>query len=128
MDRRSVVSLAAAVVGGLSAAGCMEAPRNDGHMFQRWAQAVAEIPTDDAEALARDQVRAQQTLARADAAPARITLTSDEAGLRPAMTIDVVDPLELPAARDIGLRAAMTMADAVVGSQQPRLQRAALTQ
>jgi cell division septation protein DedD len=130
MDRRSVVSLAAVVASGLSVSACMEPPRNDGRMFQRWAQAVSEIPTTDEEAVVRDQQRAQQTLARAaDPAPAApalptITLTSEANGLRPAMSIAVVDPLELPNARDMGLRAAMTVADAVAPA---RMQPASLT-
>ncbi len=132
MDRRSVVSLAAVVASGLSVSACMEPPRNDGRMFQRWAQAVSEIPTTDAEAVARDQQRAQQTLARAPtpAAPTRtptVVLRSEASGLRPAMSIAVVDPLELPNARDMGLRAAMTVADAVMGDRPARMQPASMT-
>lgn len=138
MDRRSVVSLAAVVAGGLSVAGCMAPPRNDGQMFQRWAQAVAEIPTTDEEAVARDQARdqargagrAQTTLARAEPAaePVAITLTADQAGLRPAMTINVVDPLELPDARDIGLRAVSGVMDRAMGGERPAtLQRVSMT-
>lgn len=130
MDRRSVVSLAAVVASGLSVSACMEPPRNDGRMFQRWAQAVSEIPTSDEEAVARDQRRAQQTLARADgpAAPApTVVLRSEASGLRPAMSIAVVDPLELPNARDMGLRAAMTVADAVMTERPARMQPASMT-
>ncbi|MBX7249711.1 MAG: SPOR domain-containing protein [Caulobacteraceae bacterium] len=132
MDRRSVVSLAAVILGGLAVSGCMEAPRNDGRMFQRWAQAVVDIPTSDEEALARDRLRARQTLAEADVAASRaapVTLTAEAAGLRPAMTIKVVDPLELPAARDIGLRAAMDAAGSLAGAdRQATVQRASLGQ
>lgn len=130
MDRRSVVSLAAAVASGLSVSACMEPPRNDGRMFQRWAQAVAEIPTSDEEALARDQQRAQQTLARSagPAAPTpTVVLTSAASGLRPAISIAVVDPLELPNARDMGLRAAMTVGDAMMGEGPARVQPASMT-
>lgn len=106
----------------------MEAPRNDGQMFQRWASAVSEIPTDDAQAFARDKVRAVRTLARAETpAGPTITLTADEAGLRPAMSINVVDALELPNARDMGLRTAMSVADSVMGDRQPaRVERTSL--
>ncbi len=108
----------------------MEPPRNDGRMFQRWAQAVSEIPTTDQEAAVRDQRRAQQTIARAagPAAPApTLVLTSEASGLRPAMSIAVVDPLELPNARDMGLRAAMTVADAVISERPARVQPASMT-
>lgn len=108
----------------------MEPPRNDGRMFQRWAQAVAEIPTSEEEALARDQQRAQQTLARSagPAAPTpTVVLTSAASGLRPAISIAVVDPLELPNARDMGLRAAMTVGDAMMGEGPARAQPASMT-
>lgn len=108
----------------------MEPPRNDGRMFQRWAQAVSEIPTTDQEAAVRDQRRAQQTLARAagPAAPApTVVLSSEASGLRPAMSIAVVDPLELPNARDMGLRAAMNVADAVMSERPARVQPASMT-
>ena len=107
----------------------MEPPRNDGRMFQRWAQAVSEIPTTDAQAVERDQQRAQRTLARApiSASTPTFVLTSEASGLRPAMSIAVVDPLELPNARDLGLRAAMTVADAVISERPARVQPASMT-
>jgi hypothetical protein len=130
MDRRSVVSLAAVVASGLSVSACMEPPRNDGRMFQRWAQAVSEIPTTEAQAVARDQERAQQTLAQAPSPgppTPTVLLSSEASGLRPAMSIAVVDPLELPNARDMGLRAAMTVADAVMSERPARMQPASMT-
>lgn len=130
MDRRSVVSLVAVIAGGLSLSACMEPPRNDGRMFQRWAQAVSQIPTSDEQAVARDRQRSQQTLARAPtpAAPTPAVVFSSEAsGLRPAMSIAVVDPLELPNARDMGLRAAMTVADAVMSERPARVQPASMS-
>ena len=130
MDRRSVVSLAAAIASGAVLSGCMEAPRNDGQMFQRWAQAVAEIPTTDEEAAQRDAERARATLARAGQqltdAPGTVTFRAEQAGLRPAMTVTLVDPLELPNARDLGLRGMMDVADAAA-SQRPRIQQASLS-
>jgi cell division septation protein DedD len=107
----------------------MEAPRNDGQMFQRWAEAVAEIPTSDEEALARDRRNARETLARVDTPVALpLTLTAEQAGLRPAMSIQVVDALDLHDARSLGLRAAMTVADSVVGRDRPAtVQPAALS-
>lgn len=133
MDRRSVVSLAAVIAGGAVLSGCMEAPKNDGRMFQRWAQAVSEIPTSDEEAALRDAGRARETLARAAQtaaapadAPGAITFRAEQAGLRPAMTVTLVDPLDLPNARDLGLRGMIDAAD-VTAQGQPRVQRASLT-
>lgn len=135
MDRRSVFRLAALLASGAVLAGCVEAPRNDGRMFQRWAQAVAEIPTTDEEAAVRDAQRARATLAQTDrpapGGPAAdltaqvVAAAAEQAGLRPAMTVDVVDPLELPNARDLGLRGMMTVADAVVGERPAQLVRTA---
>lgn len=132
MDRRSVVSLAAAIASGAVLSGCMEAPRNDGQMFQRWASAVSEIPTTDEEALARDAGRARATLAQvgegaaspADA-PSNFTFRAEQAGLRPAMTVTLVDPLDLPNARDLGLRGMIDAADAP-DLLKPRIQQASL--
>lgn len=129
MDRRSVFRLAALLASGSVLAGCIEAPRNDGRMFQRWAEAVAEIPTTDEEAAARDAERARATLARAgrpvpDNLTAQVVaVAAEQAGLRPAMSVDVVDPLELPNARDLGLRGMMTVADAVVAERPAQLVR-----
>jgi len=102
MDRRSVSRLAAllAVLG--TAPGCMDAPTNDGRMFQRWAQVVADVPTSDEEAFARAG-RAAPIPGAEDKAPG-VTLTAEAMGLRAPIRIDVVDPLELPNARDAGLR------------------------
>lgn len=106
----------------------MEPPRNDGRMFQRWAQAVSEIPTSDEQAVARDQRRGQQARAAKPVEPApTVVLTSAASGLRPAMSIAVVDPLELPNARDMGLRAAMTVADAVMSERPARVQPVSMT-
>lgn len=134
MDRRSVVSLAAVIAGGAVVSGCMEAPKNDGRMFQRWAQAVAEIPTTDEEAAARDANRARETLAhagqevmRSDDAPGSVTFHAEQAGLRPALSVTLVDPLDLPNARDLGLRGMIDVADAMAAEQRPQVQRASMT-
>jgi len=118
MDRRSVSRLAAllAVLG--TAPGCMEAPTNDGRMFQRWAQVVADVPTSDEEAFARAGRAAPKPGAEAKAPG--VTLTAEAMGLRAPIRIDVVDPLELPNARDAGLRTIAGFAE----DAPARLQRA----
>lgn len=131
MDRRSVFRLAAVIASGVVLAGCIESPRNDGQMFQRWAQAVVEIPTSDEEAAVRDATRARETLARnsqpvTDAIASQVVaVAAEQAGLRPAMSVELVDPLEMPNARDLGLRGMMTVADAVTAEPAPRVVRAA---
>ncbi|HYE42339.1 MAG TPA: SPOR domain-containing protein, partial [Caulobacteraceae bacterium] len=52
-------------------------------------------------------------------------LTAEAAGLRAPIRIAVVDPLEMPNSRDMGLRAAFAVASAVAGREEPvRLQQA----
>jgi hypothetical protein len=79
--------LACAAVLGLSACGMVEA---DPHRFEAMAEAVAAIPLDG----------------QASAAPVRMRRTAAEAGLRPALQVEVMDPHALWDARDGGLRAA----------------------
>ena len=120
MDRSGVFRLAALSVAGLALAAC-EAPMNDGRMFQRWAEAVAEVPVEGgsgAPAQARD---AGGQTARG------VTLTAEAAGLRAPIRIAVVDPLEMPNSRDLGLRAAFAAASAVTGGDQPPRLRSAST-
>lgn len=120
MDRRSVFRLAAGVLGapvllgGLS--GCMEPPKNDGRMFQRWAEAVADIPVTDEEAFARAGQAAPASLQPASIAPERkpltlpslgLAVTSESVGLRAPLKVAVVDPLDMPSSRDLALRPAM---------------------
>ena len=70
--------------------GC-QGVQNDGYMFQHWAEAVAAIPISAEDAAARRQTG-------------------------PAMEVKVVDPLDLPAARAAGLRAAVAIAEPVLSS------------
>jgi len=128
MACRSVSRLAAVLAGAAAVSGCMEAPSNDGRMFQRWAEAVASIPTSDEEAYAR----AGRPAPSASGAPApvrvsapQVTMTAEAAGLRAPIRIAVVDPLEMPHARDLGLRDAIDM---VAGDTAARMQRAAYRQ
>ena len=113
--------LACLAAGALSACGMVEA---DPHRFENMAEAVAAIPLDgQAE---RGEVRK---------AAAR---TAAEAGLRPALQVQVMDPHALWDARDGGLRglaeeqgqrlaaaAAPAVADAVVGNVSNRIDSAA---
>lgn len=79
--------LACLAAATLSACGLVEA---DPNRFENMARAVADIPLDGREA------------APAARAPAR---TATEAGLRPALRVEVLDPHALWDARDGGLRA-----------------------
>lgn len=121
MDRRSVFRLAAVSLAGTLVAGC-EAPRNDGAMFQRWARTVTEIPLDEREAgaAAADRPGAPRAVLP------QLTLSAEAAGLRAPMKVAVVDPLDMPNARDVGLRAAMAVGELLPGDPGPaRMERAA---
>lgn len=121
MDRTSVSRLAALALTAMGVAGC-EAPRNDGAMFQRWAQAVQDIPLDER--------GAAKPRSDTPGAPRRmlpeITLSAEAAGLRAPMKVAVVDPLEMPNSRDLGLRLSH-VADVVLprDAEEPRLERTA---
>lgn len=82
---RPVLACAAAVV--LSGCGMVDA---DPHRFEAMAEAVAAIPLDG----------------QAKASPARtpVARTAADAGLRPALQVQVMDPHALWDARDGGLR------------------------
>ena len=47
MNRRHAAGLVSLLAGAVGLAGCSEPVRNDGRMFERWADAVAAIPIDD---------------------------------------------------------------------------------
>lgn len=83
---RPVLALAAAA--GLSACGMVEA---DPHRFENMANAVAAIPLDG---------QAERTESRAPI----VRTAAAEAGLRPALQVQVMDPHALWDARDGGLR------------------------
>ncbi len=116
---RPVLAIAAAAT--LSACGMVEA---DPHRFENMARAVAAIPLDGEGA-------------RAEARPSAAR-TAAEAGLRPALKVEVMDPHALWDARDGGLRgfaeeqgqrlaaaAAPAVADAVVRDVSGRIDSAA---
>ena len=114
---RPVLVIAAAAT--LSACGMVDA---DPHRFENMARAVAAIPLDG----------------QAERADAPVARTAAEAGLRPALRVQVMDPHALWDARDGGLRgmaedqgqrfaaaAAPAVADAVVREVSTRVDGAA---
>jgi len=117
--------LACLAAAGLSACGMVDA---DPHRFENMARAVAAIPLDG-------------QAAPAEAASAPAVRTAAEAGLRPALRVQVMDPHALWDARDGGLgglsgmaeeqgrrfaaAAAPAMADAVVRNVSTRIEDAA---
>lgn len=114
---RPVLAIAAAAT--LSACGMVEA---DPHRFENMARAVAAIPLDG----------------QAERAETPVVRTAAEAGLRPALKVEVMDPHALWDARDGGLRglaeeqgqrfaaaAAPAVADAVVRDVSTRIDSAA---
>ncbi|MCS6625028.1 SPOR domain-containing protein [Roseibacterium beibuensis] len=113
--------LACLAAATLSACGMVDA---DPHRFENMAEAVAAIPLDG---------QAEHVDVRAPAAR-----TAAEAGLRPALKVEVMDPHALWDARDGGLRgmaeeqgqrfaaaAAPAVADAVVRNVSTRIDAAA---
>lgn len=117
--------LACLAAGALSACGMVEA---DPHRFENMAEAVAAIPLDG------------QAPSSAAPAPVRAAAghAAADAGLRPALQVQVMDPHALWDARDGGLRgmaeeqgqrlaaaAAPAVADAVVRDVSTRIDRAA---
>lgn len=84
MNRDLATRLAVLALSATGLSGCSGLEiENDGRMFQRWADQVAAIPVTPEEAAADRQ--AQE---------------------RARLQVEVVDPLELPTARDAGLRTA----------------------
>lgn len=93
--------LACLAAAALSGCGMVEA---DPHRFESMAEAVAAIPLDGQ--------------AKAPPAPVPVVRTAAEAGLRPALRVQVMDPHALWDARDGGLRG-------MAGEQGQRLAAAA---
>jgi hypothetical protein len=105
MNPRTLSGLAAVLAASLTLGGCGAAVRNDGHMFQRWADAVTSIKvSEDDAAAARPQAQAE--------APAQASPTPAAAGGAAAMKVELVDALQMPTARAAGLRAAVARVDA----------------
>lgn len=113
--------LACLAAGALSACGMVEA---DPHRFENMANAVAAIPLDGP--------------SERSEAPTPAVRTAAEAGLRPALQVQVMDPHALWDARDGGLRgmaeeqgqrfaaaAAPAVADAVARNVSTRIEEAA---
>jgi len=86
-----------ALASGLN--GCGATFENDGHMFQRMADKVAAIPVDGADGSSEAQPKAQTVAA---ARPSQAPLTG------PAFDVQVGDALDMPNARDAGLRPVLT--------------------
>jgi hypothetical protein len=86
-----------ALASGLN--GCGVTFENDGHMFQRMADKVAAIQVDGADGSTEAQPKAQ---AMAAGRPTQAPLTG------PALDVQVVDALDMPNARDAGLRPVLT--------------------
>jgi hypothetical protein len=107
MNPKTLSGLAAVLAAVLPLGGCGAAFKNDGHMFQRWAEAVASIPVTPEDAQAKGQ---ETPVTLAEAAPARPAAP---------MQVELVDPLQMPTAKAAGLRAAI----AVVDSQLDGLRR-----
>jgi hypothetical protein len=89
MTGKSVSRLAAVLVSALGLNGCGVAIQNDGHMFQRMADQVSAIQVDGE----------AQGAARSDT-----TETADTQAPHESMAVQVVDALDMPHARDAGLR------------------------
>ncbi|MFN4287017.1 MAG: SPOR domain-containing protein [Brevundimonas sp.] len=96
---------ALACAGALLVAGGCSGVEDDPHRFERWAESVAEIPLSVEDARAR----AGQAVAAMGERP------SEQAGLRPALHVVVVEPHELWEARDPVLRGAMDLAGRAAG-------------
>jgi cell division septation protein DedD len=93
MNRRHAAGLVSLLAGAMGLAGCSEPVRNDGRMFERWADAVAAIPIDGgSHAAAPKPPRQAQS-------PLKIDLG------------DHVDAQTAKAAKDVGLRAALGLVD-----------------
>jgi hypothetical protein len=84
-----------------------EAPQNDGHMFQRWAESVQAIPVSDT----------PPKEGQASAAPAAQAVTAPAPQKFDPMTIAVVDRIDMPNAREAGLRSALKLVHAAVKQQ-----------
>lgn len=104
MNPRPIAGLACLLIGAAALAGCSPV-RNDGHMFERWADSVAQIPIDEG---ARPSER------RADVAP-----TADRPAATP-MKIDLIDHTG-PDSRAAGLRAAVAIVDSEIAGLKRRI-------
>lgn len=81
--------------------GCSQPVRNDGHMFERWADDVAAIPIDDG----------------SHASPAKTAQASASPPGRSPLQIDLIDH---PDSKVLGLRTAVAMVDSEIAGLRRR--------
>ncbi len=124
MIASSLFRPAALALTAMLLSGCSVEVQNDGHMFQRWADQVGNIPVSETPpGESSPQVGPQGAAAPAATQTADNTLdpmalnrpvSAQAAGLRPAMVIDVVDRIDMPNAKEAGMRAIMGMAQKAI--------------
>lgn len=106
MNPRRTAGLASLLIGAAALAGCSAPVRNDGHMFERWADEVASIPIDDGAHPAERQAKAAESGARPAASPLKINL---------------IDHPDGPNSRAAGLRAAVAIVDSELAGLKQRI-------
>lgn len=99
MEKASIARLLAACSGLLSLGACSLDLHNDGHMFQRWADRVAQIPVTPEEA-------------KTGPRPAL------EPSARPPLEVEVVDAAQMITARAAGLREGLARPDPIAGAAE----------
>jgi hypothetical protein len=128
MSASTLLRPAAAAVACVLLGGCSVDIQNDGHMFQRWADQVEKIPVDGSTGDGADRdVKTASAPAAADAPgapvldpmaapPGTAEAASKDAGLRQPLVVDVVDRLDMPNAKEAGLRAMLKLVHAAAVS------------
>lgn len=101
MNPQHAAGLVFLLAGALGLAGCSEPARNDGRMFERWADAVAAIPIDDG-----SHAAASKPATPAAQHPFRAQSQARSQEQSP-LKIDLIDHADAPSAKAVGLRAAM---------------------
>ncbi|HWE47987.1 MAG TPA: SPOR domain-containing protein [Caulobacteraceae bacterium] len=115
---RPAMLVAAALMASASLSGC-EAPRNDGHMFQRWADKVEDIKVDDG---ATSRAPSQTADPKAPLDPVELAQNadvSDAPALRVPMKIDVVDRINMPSPDAAAIRSMLKLVHASVVTGPP---------
>ena len=85
--------------------GCSQPVRNDGHMFERWADDVAAIPIDDG----------------SHPAPARTAQANAASPARSPLKIDLIDHPDGLDSRALGLRSAVALVDSELAGLRRRI-------
>jgi hypothetical protein len=111
MSTSGLLNPAAALLACLCVSGCGVEVQNDGHMFQRWADQVEKIP------VAEDAPGAAAAPNPGDPMAVDPVQASKDLGLRPPMTIAVVDRINMPNAKEAGMRMALGMVSAAAGGK-----------